>query len=194
MYKYEGHRKNQNGIEWYLESYNKLIAEGTSQTTCYFTIQYRWTLPKGTYTVTGCPRVEGCDLRIIDLQAHLIVAKDIGYGETFTTNEDKVVQVVFVVAQGVTLDSVVFAPNITSFYKRYPIPIDIQNKEGYGTDDGYIDFDRKKWVYGDSEEDISHILTDYLDYKFIEVEGGGELIAENKDKNPVPWTVTFAEV
>ena len=34
----------------------------------------------------------------------------------------------------------------------------------------------------------------YHDYKFIKVEGDGELIAENENKNPVPWTVTFAEV
>lgn len=45
------------------------------------------------------------------------------------------------------------------------------------------------------ETDISDdILTDYPDYKFIEVEGKGEIIAENENKNPVPWTVTFAEV
>lgn len=34
----------------------------------------------------------------------------------------------------------------------------------------------------------------YPDYKLIKVEGDGELIAENENKNPVPWTVKFAEV
>lgn len=86
-------------------------------------------------------------------------------------------------------------PTEYSPYRRnsYPIPEDIQEKEGYGTDEGYIDFDRKKWVYDGGKEDISNILTDYPDYKFIEVEGKGEIIAVNEEKNPVPWTVTFAE-
>lgn len=86
-----------------------------------------------------------------------------------------------------------YSPYIAETYK---IPEEIQNKEGYGTDEGYIDFDRKKWVYRDSEEDISDILTDYPDYKFINVEGDGELIAknENETETAIPWTVTFAEV
>ena len=50
-------------------------------------------------------------------------------------------------------------------------------------------------VYELETPEIKTITDDsYPDYKFIKVEGDGELIAENENKNPVPWTVTFAEV
>lgn len=187
------YRKSGGGLSWYLEDYDRLIVSGTSEKNCYFTLQYECEIPKGTYTVTGCPKLEGCMLRVINRSyGNKVIAIDVGDGATFTLDENQNLEFHIAISPGVTLNSVIFSPNVTSFYKRNPIPVEIQNKEGYGTDEGYIDFDRKKWVYGDSEEDISNILTDYIGYKFIEVEGGGELIAENENKNPVPWTVTFA--
>ena len=90
-------------------------------------------------------------------------------------------------------DISIYSPYIA---ETYPIPEAIQALDGYGTDGSYIDFDRKVFVNGETETDISNILTDYTDYKFIEVEGGGELIAknENETETAIPWTVTFAEV
>lgn len=76
----------------------------------------------------------------------------------------------------------------------FEIPKDIRNREGYGSDGSYIDFDRKVFVNADGEEeDIAAELTSYEDFLFIEVLPLGTLRFVNEDgtETPVPSTITY---
>jgi hypothetical protein len=68
------------------------------------------------------------------------------------------------------------------------IPEAVQAFEGYGTTEGRIDFERKVWIYGDNETDISEYLTDD---NYIEVEGGGTITAVNEHENAVPFNIAY---
>jgi hypothetical protein len=69
------------------------------------------------------------------------------------------------------------------------IPEAVQALEGYGTSGGYIDFERKVWIYGDNDPvDISAHLTDD---NYIEVEGGGTITAVNEHENAVPFNIAY---
>lgn len=60
--------------------------------------------------------------------------------------------------------------------------------KGYGTTGGFIDFNRKVWVLGDNETDISAYLAGD---NFIEVEGGGTITAVNEYEYDAPSTINY---
>ena len=66
------------------------------------------------------------------------------------------------------------------------IPEAVQELEGYGKG-GYIDFERKVFVYGETETNISEHLTE----GFIEVVGGGTITAVNEGNVAVYSSITY---
>lgn len=193
-----GYKKISNGVTWTVDAEGNITANGKPTGDSYFTFMKDVQLPIGNLYFSGCAKGGRADNTYFmsistSRSTSRKLAVDEGNGASLIVPEfDNYVTGYIKICYGTTVNNLVFKPTINFVKNKYQIPIDIQNKEGYGTDEGYIDFDRKKWVYGDNEEDISHILNDYSDYKFIEVFGGGEIVAENENKNPVPWTVTFA--
>lgn len=89
----------------------------------------------------------------------------------------------------VTRENIIEEPIAT-----FEIPKAIRNREGYGSDGSYIDFDRKVFVNADGEEeDIAAELTSDEDFLFIEVLPLGTLRFVNEDgtETPVPSTITY---
>ena len=56
-----------------------------------------------------------------------------------------------------------------------------------------LDFDNKTATYDGKVTDVSAYLTDYTDYKYIKVEGGGELVFENEYKYAVPNEIDYVK-
>lgn len=80
-----------------------------------------------------------------------------------------------------------YHPYTTEPIDTIDIPEAVRNLEGYGQDNTYIDFERRVFVNGDAETDISA----YITASYIKVEGGGELVFENIDKADVPSSVKY---
>lgn len=91
----------------------------------------------------------------------------------------------------------------------FPVPPEVQSLDGYGqsnpdnaTEYNYVDFNNRRFVaYGHivdgvwERHDNAPVVTDISEIlsadNFIEVEGGGTIIAENENKKPVPTEITY---
>ena len=103
------------------------------------------------------------------------------------------------VAQGASFNNVKIHPYITKGQSvpaeipeytcsKFDIPAEIQALKGYGVEGNYLDLERKVFVRGNEEIDVSDFWTGD---NYIQVEGGGVLIFDNEYRAAVPSEVTF---
>ena len=70
-----------------------------------------------------------------------------------------------------------YAPYV-GLIDTYDVPDAIQALDGYGANDTYIDFASKTFVNGETSTDITEHITDTV---YLNVEGGGYIVAENDE-------------
>lgn len=189
------------------------IEPGTASGDSYTQILYQnaVTFTPGTYYISGCPlgASESSYCYFVSLKEGLSPTQTFKITTDdyiLECNEEFTMLFGIYVKQNFTIEhSVIFKPEIRKLEDTYEIPFAILSLNGYGTGNGdyysYIDFDKKKFIRADldastatyTEQDISNYLKDYPEFKIINVKPDNRIIAENQNKNPVPWTITYAK-
>ena len=102
-----------NGITFTINEDKTVLVNGTSTAiTPIVLIDKNFILPKGKYTLSGCPKGGGVNTWRIDINNGALPSqRDEGNGATFTLTEDlEVFNVRIRIANGVTVDNLLFKP------------------------------------------------------------------------------------
>lgn len=75
----------------------------------------------------------------------------------------------------------------------FTIPSEIQAINGYGKDGFVLDLERKTATYKSEVADVSAYLTDYENFKFIAVQGGGKVRFVNGHELAVPSEIDYVK-
>lgn len=110
-----------NGITYTGSTDGSVTATGTATDGAYFRVNYTsytsnlMRLPKGTYTLSGCPAGGHEDTYAIEAYCYTnpaIIYRDTGEGVTFTLEEDTDVRVAILIKTGTTVNGHVFKPQL----------------------------------------------------------------------------------
>lgn len=117
---YDGMSLTRNGITFTVNADGSITANGTATATVSFILNHRidgsMILPKGTYTISGCP-IGGSTTtyRVVigktsSTGSFEVVARDFGNGATFTLSEEADIYVGAEIGNGTTVNNLVFKP------------------------------------------------------------------------------------
>ena len=199
----------------------EIVVHGKNILGGWISVSYSFALSKGIYTFSIAEDLTNIRLGIgfssSDYGVFIGELSNESHSLTFELEKDSILYLAMSLRTA-SFDNVVIRPMINegttalpfSRYKAedsvFEIPEEIQALEGYGQSNpnfrdiyNYIDFERKVFVYrgymvndrwnsGNKETDISEYLTKA---NFIEVAGGGAIIAINEYNQAAPTSITY---
>lgn len=168
-YPYDNTSKSAYGIDWTDKGDGTVTVDGTATAYTAFNLEGRtdtvtpFTLPDGSYTVSGCPEGgSNSGYRIIVgitvNDAWQTIATDLGSGDTFEYDSSMGnLGVQITVANGTTVDNLTFSPMIRA------ASIEDDTYEEYGNPEGLIPFsniltDQEKTVTNDGDVETGMII------------------------------------
>ena len=116
---YYNNTMTSNGITFTVNADGSVTANGTASAATNFIFTHRIDnkviLPKGTYTVSGCPSGGGSNSYYLQIAKTLnnsfyLIGADTGKGFTFTLEEETDILIAIYIASGVTVSNLVFKP------------------------------------------------------------------------------------
>ena len=144
------------------------------------------TVPAGTYQISGIPEGANRDGHCIQLRwgySGILFEENRKYYNSDTDTRTATI----CIKKNTVLNQVKYKLSIREFISEYTIPTEIQNHPKYGLTNYDLNFDTKKL----GSYDVSPYLTEYEDYKLIDVQKGKTLEFVNADSKDVSSVITY---
>ncbi len=113
-YPYYDTTKTQNGITFTVNSDGSVTVSGTATAQAYFRLQQSFSLKKGQYFFSGCPKGgTGTTYSLyLSTSDYVFYKADIGNGISINSEDDKTVSIVINIAKDTTVENLVFKPQL----------------------------------------------------------------------------------
>lgn len=113
-YPYSDTTKTLNGITFTVNSDGSVTVNGTATAQAYFRLQQSFSLKKGQYFFSGCPKGGAGTTYSLYLSTadYAFYKADIGNGISINAEEDKTVSIVINIAKDTTVENLVFKPQL----------------------------------------------------------------------------------
>lgn len=113
-YPYTDTTKTLNGITFTVNSDGSVTVSGTATAQAYFKLQQSFSLKKGQYFFSGCPKGgTGTTYSLyLSTSDYVFYKSDIGNGISINAEDDKIVSIVINIAKDTTVENLVFKPQL----------------------------------------------------------------------------------
>lgn len=113
-YPYTDTTKTLNGITFTVNSDGSVTVSGTATAQAYFKLQQSFSLKKGQYFFSGCPKGgTGTTYSLyLSTSDYVFYKADIGNGTSINSEDDKTVSIVINIAKDTTVENLVFKPQL----------------------------------------------------------------------------------